>query len=522
MTSLGIHAEEDNADRCWICLGNAGDWPPMGRPGESRELIQVCDCSLRAHKRCLLNWITEVDQSQRSEGNVAGALSVRSRVFVGVRNDVGISVLGLGAPGGARLLAGEHVLCPQCKRHIIITKAPSDLLRVSALINSAFAKGTRYVSSFVFTTSILSTVTITSFCMFASTGLALWKVIAPQSVLMNVLGIRQRNFDAALNANAVNLRHLCLLAGFPVFLFSSRFDNVFCDLFQILYPTVFGRFDFLLRRASPEQILWLFACARPLYELGFKLTLNRLYYRFCKIVAPSFLGLLPPKVMEGAQDEEMALCELEQRLHDKTCGLPWYQRLYYWAFPPLTATELALMNQNNARERLSCLEVDFSLVFHSTPFFLKLFTTLVWPLAGTLLGTLLRAFTPIDQYLSYIANTPDECTYAGNVIGMGLIPVLRDIWQLLLAWKRTKVHQGVDVVDIDLHGAVVKDITQYVTLPDEPIDGVVAFHTTRNALREHAEEPEQVEGAAPYIEASRLTIIERLGIFFMATLNLVQ
>jgi hypothetical protein len=453
----------------------------------------------------------EVDNKQRAEGNVNASLTERENILIGMRTHVGVSVVGLGPYAGSKLLTSDSAVCPQCKRQIIISKRPSSLLKLASLIKSSMSNGTKSIGGIAVASAVGASVSITIFCMFVSTGLAIWKAIAPESVIMTILGIKQGSFESALNSNAINLRHLSLLAGFPVFLFSMRCSNVIAQIFELIYPAFFGM-TFVMNDFTPPKYIWLFRIGKYFYEGLYKLTFNRVYYRLAKRVAPSFFGLLDSVTAEDIQEDEPSICEINQRVHDEIVGLSWYKRLWYWCFPPHTKEESIIMRRSSSRERKLCWKIDFSYCFNDSSFFWKLITTLLWPTVGNIFGSLLGQFTPINAYLADYVNTPDEGTYARNLVGMALVAVIKDCAKLYLAWTLTRQRLSIDIVDNKLQGTDILNVTDYITSPQEPIENVVELHRLRNLTQGLDSDP----GSQPHQPIDFSSLYDSLAVLIRA------
>lgn len=466
-----------DSDRCWICLENEGDWPPMARPGESRELIQVCNCSLKVHKRCLLSWVAELEKKHRNDADVQGAAAPRdNRVLVGIRrNPVLISVLEIKSPIGAKLTASDYAFCPQCRRQIVLSKKPSWILGLDSMLRSALNTTAQCFALIVIPSAALSVVAVTVFCMLASAGTAMWRAVAPESVITTIMGVKERSLQAALDSNSFHARHLWLLSGFPVFLYTMYSGSPFAMTWRVLYPASFG---LVMPNGvvNPRHYLWFFKVASTFYDLFFQFTFNRLYYRFAQVVSPSMGGLISPQDLENLEDEEISVCEIRQRLYDEASRLPWYKKVWSWVFPSYTAEDRAALGRRSWREYKSCLQSDFSKLFNDESCFVRAAAISLWPYAGSTVGTLLERFTPINHYLAKIVHTPDEGTYACNLVGMALVALGKDLLQLFLAWKQTKYHQDLDIVDQTFTGIKVTSVVDYSVSQGEDVDYVLRLH----------------------------------------------
>ncbi|KAF2725107.1 hypothetical protein K431DRAFT_119043 [Polychaeton citri CBS 116435] len=81
--------EDDSAKKCWICFSDSTEDTPETSPWRN-----PCPCALEAHEECLLDWIADLEATNRKSGR-----------------------------GSSRV----KVLCPQCKNEIKLDR-PKDLV----------------------------------------------------------------------------------------------------------------------------------------------------------------------------------------------------------------------------------------------------------------------------------------------------------------------------------------------------------------------------------------------------------
>lgn len=475
---------ESNDDRCWICLGGDGDWPPLASPGDSKKLIQICSCSLRVHKTCLLNYVKERELEIGKERNPFNLPCMS--YFQGKRKPGGVEVLSVRPRPGTMLLADEEILCPQCGSPVtLVAKTPSQLLSKSNLVRSyardIFSKavygGLVCGAAFSSSTAVLT--------MSTCAGVALWSAIAPTPTLMKILEIPFKHVGNTIVSTATELTssQLSVFATFPAYLYTFISEtNPVLDTFHILCLTALGVPH--LNAAgylSPKYYPQLFSGAYFIYKWIYKFTLNKAYYKMVRKTVPHFFLSLLEEFHQGEEEfveEETRICEIKQRIFDVMSELPWYKRIWCYVFPPYTAAERRIVNAHTKRVNNYCLCVDFTNAFHERIPMFRILNVVLWPLSGAVVGACLAKVVPMNA-LSHVIETPEDIVYALNIVGMGIVGIANDLWGVYNAKLKYHMTFDMDILDTTLEGASTEQVAFYETSPGCSLRTVVANYMAR-------------------------------------------
>lgn len=427
-------------DRCYICLGNNGEAPPLARPDDSSELIQICDCSLRAHKRCLTDWATDVEY--RSRDDTPSVPANRNRDFT-----IGVPVAMLNVGNKSYRLTQTKVKCPQCGTPLYFMFNPSRLLSFYGLIYSGVKELSRFSAITAFSSATGFALFVSIGGVFISGGLQMFLAIAPESVLTKLLDFKSRSLDQELRSDGVGLKQLFLMGSFPVFLFGLRSDNPYLDVFSSIYPTIFfkGRLENLLK-AGPKAYLLFTEPLKRLYWLFYSLTFNRVYYRWTRMVKPIFLA--DRLSIEELNEIEGENASLKKSFKETTAeeNQGFFGRIYHFLFHT-SAEQKALFRKKLWRETKAVLLRDFSKVFDDQSLFVKVFTTVLWPFLGAKLGKVLLRVVKINSFCNKYGSTPDESMYIANLLGSVAVVLIKDLLKLYVAWHRVNQLMDLSVVE---------------------------------------------------------------------------
>lgn len=432
-------------DRCYICLGSGDETPPLARPSDSSELIQVCPCSLRAHRRCLTDWASDMEYRSRDDP------PSEYTAFLGNGNTnefsigVPVGILSAGFRGKFHIMQTK-VRCPQCATPLFVVIKPSRLLTLQNLIKSTSRELSKTAALAVFGSAAVFALSVSVVGIFVSTGSQMFLSIAPESVLTNLLDLKSRKIDIALRSEEVGVRQLFLLGSFPMFLFGLRSDNTYLDLFSSAYPTFFFNNIFQsFLKSGPKVYLFFTEPLKRLYWLTYSLTFNRLYYRWTRLVKPIFLAdRLSLEELSAIEEENNDLKYFKAK-KDEREPQNLFKRCYSYLFKS-SEEEKALWRKRAWRETKAILLRDYGTVFDDRSFFTKALTTILWPFLGAKLGKLLLRVVKVNELCNRCASTPDEATYVANLLGSVLIVLIKDLFKLYIAWSKVKQLMNITVV----------------------------------------------------------------------------
>jgi len=453
-------------DRCYICLGSGNEPPPLARSSDSSELIQVCKCSLRAHRRCLTDWASDMEYRSRDEP------PSEYTTFLGTGENNGQFTVGIPfGVGGTNPRAKYRIMqtkvkCPQCGTPLFVAIKPSKLLNLHNILRTATRDLTATGAMAVFGSAGVFALSVSVIGIFVSGGLQMFLSLAPESVLTKLLGLKSRNMDKALRGEEVGFKQLFLLGSFPMFLFGLRSENAYMDLFSSIYPTLFfndGLKNFL--NAGPKAFLLFAEPLKRIYWLTYSLTFNKIYYNWTRLVKPIFLAdRLSAEELEEIEEEnkDSKWFKLEKTEKPKTV----FQRLRHYLFNR-SPEDKALERRRLWRDLKAVLLRDYTSVFDGNSFFTKLFTTMVWPFLGAGVGKYLVKIAKINSLCNHYASTPDEATYISNLLGSLVVVLLKDLIKLFIAWNKVNQLLDINVVEHQPGVSSPSQITQMANLRAE-------------------------------------------------------
>lgn len=431
---------DPDPDRCFICLGDDGEAPPLARPHDSSKLVRVCPCSLRAHHRCLTDWAADTEYRTREEGGPFSGAWDTGRM-------VGVTVPLMGRSGTAVYKFIEtKIRCPQCGAPVVVYIKPSRLLSLYGLIYS-YTKEMSKASAIAIVGSAAGFALIVSVGgIFVSGGLQMFLSITPESVLSKLLDFKSKSLDQELKSNAIDFKQLFLIGSFPVFLFGLRSDLSYLDLFSTLYPIMF--FNGTVKNftnAGPKAYLLFTEPLKRLYWFFYSLTFNRVYYRWTREVKPIFLAnYLSSEDLNEIEEENKALYSLKENSHEAKGG--FFKRFFSNFFGESTE-EKAIYRKKLWRDTKAILTRDFTGVFHSKSIYVKICTTILWPYLGGLLGKLLLKVVKINEFCNTYGSTPDESLYIANLLGGAAVVLVKDLIKLYIGRQKLNSFQNLGLVE---------------------------------------------------------------------------
>ncbi|KAH3684160.1 hypothetical protein WICPIJ_004890 [Wickerhamomyces pijperi] len=471
-----VTTESEQPDNCWICLDSSTT------NKKTNPLIQCCDCNLYAHKKCILNWASSVslqhvqDQGENTiaadtNENIPGFLSLST---LGVNSSFfsdGVATNPFTNSASSWFTYTNPALhCPQCRTPMLFSQKPSLLLSLNNVVRQVGRLGMKYGLLTYIGSGALATLITTGIATMTSIGFGLiWQQLAPQSVILKILGITGVNtFDKALDRGKIGLSDLGLIAGAPLYLLGLRgghysrggseglhpvlgFSALYPLLFYVKDATVLSSWGTLYASKDPRNWLLYVDPLSFIYDVCYSLTLNRLYYRWCLTVKPWYIkNRLTKEEVTIIEEEDAELTELQELRYqrEESENQSTLKRLRNLIIPKVTKRERQLLNNRSEREQNSIFKQDYTSPFIQDSPLLTLLTTLTWPTLGFLLNqNVLSRFSFIRSFLNAQSNTPDEATYLGNLIACCGVVLLKDLVNLGLVYLKYRQLRDIDIVE---------------------------------------------------------------------------
>lgn len=216
-----VVGEDDDAFRCWICLGGQDEGPPNGIETVWKR---PCGCNLVAHESCLLEWTSEVASGKKV------------------------------AP-----------VCPQCKNVIHVTKRRSRLLQLRHFIESTNRIGFQFLIVSTVGGSVLCTVYTTLYTLGASSI----RCICPSDLALRVLGIHVDGSNIRLEP--LTWRRMTLTPLVPIMLVFSSSRARIMDVLSFAMPLALSDkahlpWNFKGPRLTLALLPWLRLCYHSVYD----------------------------------------------------------------------------------------------------------------------------------------------------------------------------------------------------------------------------------------------------------------
>lgn len=469
MISSSAKEELGRGNRCWVCLGEGDDIPPMGTPLDAHDWSKPCSCSLIAHKKCLTNWIlrmdldkrrllvNEADQDRWRDDNSP----LRLNISVNIWNYIGINIRADGSNDSAtRILRPVSrskivlsVKCPQCSNPLLLR---TERDRFNTMVESILGSLTSATKAVFYSTFIGTSVAslIASLCATLSgTGIQILSVLCPESVQTRLLNIPARSLIDALNRNLLSRRFFTLTTFLPIYLACYRADpyktSLVKELFVELYPLLFlNKLSDLQEVPRARAAFFLLGFSRYTYNLIFNLTLNRVYYNFVKSTQPSFIAdsfsLEELDEIQRENEEEYEIRQ-EYEMESEKFTTVWQRIVHFFTFRS-KLHHISISRRRRAFE--NCLLNDYSGLFNNSSSFLFLLTSMLWPLVGEKISsTLLSRSSYILKLLNRHSKTPDEAIFLRNILGCCVAVLVKDLINLYLAWRKLKALNEIKIVE---------------------------------------------------------------------------
>ncbi|CDK24323.1 unnamed protein product [Kuraishia capsulata CBS 1993] len=471
---------DQSSPRCWICLGEGDEVPPLGTKADAHDWIHPCACSLVAHRKCLLNWISNLDLQERRQGNGIAPRPANEGVFFNFP---------FAAPLVGVPLLGESqsiiVNCPQCKKQIFLKSSSGSLLNMRKVFQDCVSTLTRVT---VISTLVSSTVASYALGMTAgcsASGMKILQTLAPNSVQLSLFDVRNTpSVIGAIDRGRLPMaRFLLVTAAIPPYLYLLRkpFIPAMQEAFVQLFPFLFLTDGTSLLESGPKRNLLFIAPLKFVYGVLYKVTLNRVYYRWARSVQPCFIadGLSAEtlEIIERENEEEFEIqqedeeerIKLENSLQKTRNSLViLLKRFLHYLVPSDRIRQIRISRLK--RELECCFKTDFGLLFSKPRFYYNIATTLAWPVLGEYASRELLAKIPfVVGLINRHVSTPDEATFLRNLAGCFAVVIASDLVSLFFAWRKVKQLQNIRVLKYgtkEWREASSNSITTDLTLMD--------------------------------------------------------
>lgn len=460
MPSQSSDTEDSSAlddPKCYICLCERGEDAPYCNEKESQDFIKPCKCSLVAHRKCFLSWVSSLTIPKvvgtANERNIFGIqFPLAGPLGAASAYHASIFELFTGAPhtGGDKMCV--FVDCPQCRRRICLSTPNSSILNFR-----------RFIEQFVdnLGSAALLSGGLSAVCMgliggaLLSMGMAgqvAMDTLASPSVQLGLYGVSgypKSSVNDALESGLIPPHKFVSVTCFmPVFLmwlnsalpYGAHTDFVCSIMAYSMFSDPTGAVDTVPCQLMRQCVL-VKTGARILYNLG----LNRIYYHWHKNIQPCFFAQnLSADDLQRIEDEIEGDMERENKEEMERAN----DTQYSWPvrFLRKTVRKVGSMFGSLGRQLLICNRLDFSSMFDSNSWFRRIFFTSLLPKAGELVSThLLSRVAGLDGHMMQWVNTPNEEVFLRNIVGCVIVMLAREVISFGLNYIRYRQLTKIDV-----------------------------------------------------------------------------
>lgn len=359
-------------------------------------------------------------------------------------------LIGSFTPGYDKLCI--FVKCPQCRRKICLSTKNSTILDLRRL-------GQKFVDRVCTISLVFGGISTACFSLVASSIFALGaagqdivNVLARPSVQLGIYGVKRfpslsiaDALDKQLITNQKYVSVTCFLPFYLMYLGTSWAYGFQTDFtFFILAYSMFTDPDDVTDTVECgilRKLVWTKIVARALYNV----TLNKVYYRWHKRVQPCFfadrLSVGDIEQIESDIEQDNNLSDRDELAAMKDCNYPWIIRIARKSFRYLRATIRTWW-----KELTICSKVDFSRMFGYSSIFVKIIYSLLLPRMGVWVSSNLILKIPgINDFLNIFTETPDQSIFLSNILGCGLVGLVKTMISFALNYVRYKQLQTIDV-----------------------------------------------------------------------------
>lgn len=532
-------------NRCWICLGSGDERPPLGSYRDAHDWVHPCKCSLRAHRKCLLEWVSTKGleskevllrdtpnigfdsvnvldhyttlHSRRPGFQPLGWLGIRmdeqaphvsvdnsaarlSRAFnsdehgdviTGVTTAMMDGAEENQSSGGSRSPRKFiiNTLCPQCNTPILLRTNRSTTLWLTSLCSKFVDWSTKTLTEATVLGTIGGSILFSCAGFLMSWGLRVMTTIAPESTMLKLLDLSQyRTFIGAFNANKIGFRQISLLCGAPLYLLSFRYDNTILGWLRRFYPISFLKPTDNLHSSTKRFLLFQFPL-KILYDCFVMLCLNPIYFNWIHRVKPYFISdrmsIDQMRMYEKEQSEieyKREMRNLNSRAHSGIwCKL---KSIFSWSDGDISTKVI------RNRRLLMILRYNYTQALVETSSWEKLASAVLWPSLGKYVNVLLlMKFSSFKRFLTKNTDTSDDALYLGNLIGCCAVVLANELVHLYITWKRVQQLENLQVLEYmssDWEYLMNKKTGQVINqlgyLPNDPESELIVEEHARELL----------------------------------------
>lgn len=490
---------------CWICLGSGDESPPLGTAEDAHDWVHPCRCSLKAHRRCLLEWVANTNLEYKNEvlnelntnGLNIGFESVNildsysslhrastafhpfswlnfraqdrpqnewtgfdpssiRRAFPSGEEEEVIMRVTNAMSAGARerkIDSNGHsrkfvinTVCPQCNAPILLKTNRGIMLLLSSTCSRFIDWAVKGITKATLVGTVGGSILFSCAGLFLSWGLKVLTTLAPESTLLKLLDLSNcSSINHAFHGDSIGFRQVLLLSSTPIYLLSLRFDNTFTSWVRWIYPLAFLRPKENLNTSVKRFMLFQYPLGL-LHEILFKLLLNPIYFRWVHRVKPYFvcdqMTIDQLRIFEAEQSYIETRKELSLSNNNSESIMSKIKSLFF------SKGDDHINESIHTRRLLMTLKFDYSQALLETSMWEKVASTVYWPLSGKYFNHfVLMRFSAFQELLSQHASTSDDVIYLGNLLGCCVTVVLKDLINLLITWRRVRQLESLEVLE---------------------------------------------------------------------------
>ncbi|KAM3159561.1 RING-CH-type domain-containing protein [Lachancea thermotolerans] len=497
-------AEEQN--KCWICLCSGDEYPPMGNSKDAHDWVHPCQCSLTAHRKCLLEWVSRTNLDYRNEAlnefngrrtnigfeslNIADTYSSLhgraqfhpfawlrarssftnnsssrapfdpgdiSRIFAAhaeeavIRNVTQAMAAGAresqpmaSAPSSSRKLV-INTVCPQCHAPILLKTSRGVTVSLSSSVSHLLDWSAKTLIQVTAIGTLGSSILFSFGGILASWGLRIMTTVAPESTLLKLLDLNSAStLSQAFQKNQIGFKQILLLGFAPLYLISFRCGNAFLGWLKWFYPLAFLRPEEKLQ-SSVKRFLILQYPLAMLNDFFRMCVYNPVYFRWVHRVKPYFIG--DRMTVEQLKIYEAEQEYLETRFDALSRGNQPRSLLTKFKSFFMSVSPEPMIQSISARRLVMSMRYDYSQALIEISIWEKIASTLLWPLAGKLISdTVLSKSKWFKRFVAQETATPDDGLYLSNLIGCCAAVLLKDLVHLFVTWRRVKQLESMEVM----------------------------------------------------------------------------
>ena len=473
----------------------------MGNAKDANDWVHPCKCSLVAHRKCLLEWVSRTNLDYKagalhefhinigfesmnitdtyaswrtgrnhfwpfswlslpsfSLGNDLHAPFDPEEISQVFADDVDESVLKrvtnamtAGIREGPTVNPTSrnsrklviNTACPQCNEPILLRISRGLTFSASTLISTTIDRAAKTFAQSTVVGAIGASLLFSFGSILVSWGLKIMRTITPESTLLKLLDLpNAKSMSQAFQSNQIGFKHVFMVGLAPLYLMSFRLDNPFSSWLKRLYPLGFLRPNEKIQ-TNVKRFLLLHYPLAMMNDLFRLIVYNPIYFKWVQRVRPFSFGdniSIEEFEIDGAEhgNPEDGAADLNEG------GGSIFSIIRNILSPAYHEPRLQSLSVRNFA--LS-LRYDYSQALIETSFWEKLASTFFWPIAGKMLSELV--FSKSAWFKDFIASqtsTPDDGIYLSNLIGCCAVVVLKDFLHFYVTWRRVKQLESMEVL----------------------------------------------------------------------------